>query len=321
MLAPKQGLVLLQIDVQSDPIQIGRYTQLRSPSLEFPHGIEFLSEDLLVVANREAAITFYRLPSVEDWQDVTQIEAIAEFTSPWFGPKGASRLSDGRGVRCGPGSIRRHRDHLYICANYTNTVSKHPFAVRGGGIEIGSGELVVETGLELIDGISISRDGQWIAVSDSAHGRVAIFRGDNHSEACELRDKDLGYPHGLCFDPTHKRLYVSDAGERLLHVFESVDGTWERSMDRSAFSLPSIGDEAFYKTKHSVPEEFRPLVGGIKGLDLDPSGRFLIGTCLNQIMAVFETVPAAQATHGKALEAKITVDDEPILRQACRVSV
>ena len=302
MLAPKQGLVLMQIDVEADPIRIGRYTELRSPSLEFPHGVDFLSEDLIVVANRDAAVTFYRLPSAEHWQDITEIEAIAEFTSPWFGPKRASRLSEGREVRCGPGSIRKHGDHLYICANYTNTVSKHPIAVRDDMIEIGDGELVVETGLELIDGISVSRDGHWIAVSDSGHGRVAIYRGDDYSEACELRDENLVYPHGLCFDPSHRRLYVSDAGERLLHVFESVDGTWERSMSHSSFSLPSIGDEAFYKTKHSVAEKFRPLVGGIKGLDLDPSGRFLFGTCLNQTLAVFETVPAVHTSQKKVLE-------------------
>jgi hypothetical protein len=293
VLAPKQGLILLEINVESHVIRIGRHTELRSPSLEFPHGIEFLSEDLLVVANREAAVTFYRLPNADSWKDVTEIQAVLEFKSPWFGPKGASRLSEGRQVRCGPGSVRKHGDHLYICANNTNTVTKHLIVLRDGKIEIGDGELVAKTGLELIDGIAISRDGNRIAVTDSSHGRVVIYRGDDHSESCELSDSRLGYPHGICFNPSGRLLYVSDAGERLLHVFESVDGKWERSMDHSSFSLQSIDDDAFYKTKHSVGEPFRPLVGGIKGLELDPSGRFLVGTCLNQTLAFFETSPSA----------------------------
>ena len=50
-----------------------------------------------------------------------------------------------------------------------------------------------------------------------------------------------------------------------------------------------ISEEAFTKTKLSVPEEFRPLVGGLKGLDIDPSGRFLVGTCLNQPLIFFDT--------------------------------
>ena len=43
---------LLAVDTCSRPVQIGQYAELHSTSLSSPHGIDFLSEDVVVVANR-----------------------------------------------------------------------------------------------------------------------------------------------------------------------------------------------------------------------------------------------------------------------------
>jgi hypothetical protein len=138
-------------------------------------------------------------------------------------------------------------------------------------------------------------------LADAGNNRVVLCRGDGSAETFALRDPRLGSPHGLCFDPTGRFLYVSDAGGPLLHVFESRDGHWDTFMESSSFNVTGIGEEAFRKTKLAVPEEFRSLVGGLKGLDIDPSGHFVIGTCLNQILVFFDTsanfVQCALASH------------------------
>jgi DNA-binding beta-propeller fold protein YncE len=101
-----------------------------------------------------------------------------------------------------------------------------------------------------------------------------------------LRDDDLRHPHGLCFDPVGGSLYVADAGESHVHVFMS-GGDWQ-SANGSTFKLPAVDVDAFRKTREAVPEELRALEGGIKGIDIDPSGRVLATTCRHQTLRFFE---------------------------------
>jgi hypothetical protein len=299
--AVQNAIHLMEIAPHETPVRVIRQTELRSPDFAFPHGVEFLSEDVIVVANREAWVTFFRLPASGTWQALMQIEAIHELGCSWFGPKKATRIIEtGRKVRCGPGSVRRHGDHLFICANNANTVTKHAFTMRAGEITTGEASLLLQTGLNILDGITISRDGRWIALADAGNNRVVVCHADTGAEASVIRDPRLHSPHGLCFDPTGRILYVSDAGEPLLHVFASPNGHWNTSMGSSAFSLAGIGDEPFWKTKLSVPEEFRSLVGGLKGLDLHPSGHLLVGSCLNQPSAFFDAaLGAADDRHAR----------------------
>ena len=291
--AVQNAIHLVEIAPDETPVRVIRQTELRSPGLAFPHGVEFLAEDVIVVANREAWVTFFRLPAAETWQDQMTIEAIHEMGCPWFGPKGGTRVIEtGRTVRCGPGSVRRHGEHLFICANHTNTLTRHGYTLRDGEIATGEATLLARGGLHILDGLAISTDGQWIALADAGNNRVVVCHAGTGAEAAVLTDPRLHSPHGLCFDPTGRKLYVSDAGEQLVHVFERPDGRWDAAMDRSAFCLPGIGDEPFWKTKLSVPEELRGLVGGLKGLDMHPGGRLLVGSCLNQPLAFFEAAVA-----------------------------
>jgi DNA-binding beta-propeller fold protein YncE len=145
-------------------------------------------------------------------------------------------------------------------------------------------------------------------LADAGNNRVVILPSNGGAFTCVMRDPLLHSPHGLCFDPSGRALYVSDAGEPLVHVFESPDGRWNTDTERSAFRQRGISEEAFTKTKLSVPEEFRPLVGGLKGLDIDPSGRFLVGTCLNQPLSFFDTLKGTAESAGA--ESLLTVGNK-----------
>jgi hypothetical protein len=69
-----------------------------------PHGIDFLSDDTIVVANRSGWGTFYRLPAA--WGDRMTLDPDHEMDSVWFGRKGTTRDIHGRAVVCGPGAVR-----------------------------------------------------------------------------------------------------------------------------------------------------------------------------------------------------------------------
>lgn len=288
VVATSGNIYLFAVDTSSRPIQVTKHAILHSANLASPHGIDFVSEDVVVVANRSGWITFYRIPDVKIWQDNMNIEPIHEMGSEWFGSKGSTRKSNGRMVNCGPGSIRVRDRQLFVCCNNRSSVTAHPFTLRKEKIETGEGTIVAQKELEIPDGLSLSRDGKWIAVGDHEYRRITIYRSADQLPLCELRDPELSHPHGICFDPTGQALYVADAGERGMHVFVSAD-EWATSMNRSSFTIPAVEQEAFRKTKDSVAEKYRALEGGIKGVDVDSTGRILATTCQNQMLRFFES--------------------------------
>ncbi len=291
------GIVLLfAVDAATRPIRIGPCTQLHSASLASPHGIDFLSEDVIVVANRAGWLTFYRIPSIDAWRDRTNVEPLHEMDSAWFGRKGATRHLEGRNVLCGPGSVRVRGSELFVSCNNMNTVTVHPYCLRSGAIEVGAGALVAQSGLEIPDGIALSPDGRWLAVSNHNDHGIEVTCLDDGTRSGSLRDADLRYPHGLCFDPSGRVLYVADAGERHLHSFVSRSGAWDHSSPSSTFKLHAVDVEAFRKTKDAAGEErFRKLEGGIKGVDVDRTGRVVVTTCRHQTLRFFERSTAEVA--------------------------
>jgi sugar lactone lactonase YvrE len=181
---------------------------------------------------------------------------------------------------------------LFICCNNRSTLTVHPYRLRHGKIETGEGTIVAQDWLEIPDGVAVSRDGCWIAVSDHEHHRILIYRDADKTLSCQLRDDDLRHSHGLCFHPTGRSIYVADAGEREVHVYVSANG-WNQSAINSAFKLAAVDPAAFHNTRNSTIERHRPLEGGIKGIDVDPSGHIIAATCHHQVLRFFEIEPVS----------------------------
>ena len=153
VVATSGSMCLFAVDASSRPVRITRYVELSSTSLASPHGVDFLSEDVIAVANRAAWVTFYRVPNVDAWQNRINLEPIHEMDSVWFGRKGSTRTLEGRDVLCGPGSVRVHGKQLFVSCNYLNTVTAHPYRIQQGKIETGDGAIVAQSGLEIPDGV------------------------------------------------------------------------------------------------------------------------------------------------------------------------
>jgi WD40 repeat protein len=227
------SILLFKLDLLARPIEITNYTQFKSDSLASPHGVDFLDDRTIVVANRLGGLTFYRVPAIDRWTADMEFDLLQRWESAHFGAAGQMRLLRTRSVMCGPGSIRVFGNRLFVCCNNTSTVSVHRFTVENRAVAVHSDEVLAQEGLEIPDGVAVSRDGRWAAISDHDHHRVVVHDLDTGDQSCVLRDAGLNFPHGLCFD------------------FE----------------------------------------GGIKGLDIDPSGRVLATTCQNQVLLFFDIAP------------------------------
>jgi hypothetical protein len=293
-------LLLYSVDLEARPIQVKAEAEFRSPSLIITHGVEFLSEDVLVVANRNANLVFFKIPPQSEWQEVTVIESIHEVLSPLFGRSGVTRKLRERDLFCGPGSVRLLDGILFVTCNYMNTVSTFSVTLNEKGLSVQEGVVVAHEGLSVVDGVAISKDGSLMALSDHDHHRVAIYRRSGYNKnatveeklqlrfepACSLLDIDMHFPHGLRFDDEGQVVYAVDAGGRYIQVFATEDN-WQTDIHGSTVKTFGIDLDAFNKSQQAVPEEHRLLEGGGKGLDIDPSGRILVVTCRNQSLRFF----------------------------------
>lgn len=301
MVATNGCLLLFAVDVEARPIRVMPEVEFRSPSLLISHGVEFLSEDVVVVANRNGKLVFFKIPASYEWQDGYEIEPMLEVLSPLFGQTGTTRKLRERDLFCGPGSVRLWNGILYVTCNYMNTVSTFDCHFDEGGLHVTEREVVAHEGLSVVDGIAISLDGSLMALSDHDHHRVAVYRRIEDTRkantgetmrgkfelACSLTDFDMHFPHGLRFDNKGEVLFAVDAGGRFIHIFETANN-WQTDMRHCTLKTFGVDLHAFDKSQQAVSDEHRSLEGGGKGLDIDPSGRVLVVTCRNQSLRFFE---------------------------------
>jgi hypothetical protein len=174
-----------------------------------------------------------------------------------------------------PGSVAvRHlgdgRHEALVCNNWGHTVTRHAIASDG---ELSHGEVVARRFLDVPDGVAISRDGRWVAVSNHNTHSVLVYADSTLGEDAEPDGVLRGvlYPHGLRFAGGDRQLLVADAGAPYVHVFTAADGDWQRASYPVA-SVRVMSDEVFARGRHN------PTEGGPKGIDIDPRTGVLIAT-------------------------------------------
>lgn len=264
-------------------IAIARVEELSSASLREPHGLDFLDEETLAVANRAGGVGVFRLPARGSGGELTPLGDGAT------GPSASD----------GPGSVaaRVHEDgrrEVLVCNNWANTITRH--TVAGDGTLV-AGDVVAQKWLAVPDGVAISRDGEWLAVSNHSAHCVFVYARPTLGPEAEpvgvLRGVD--YPHGLRFDDDDRLLLVADAGAPRVHLFVPTDEGWEGV--RYPVASVEVLDERLFDLAQTSPEE-----GGPKGIDVFPKARVLVVTSESVPLAFFdlERVPDSPA-NGAAL--------------------
>jgi hypothetical protein len=259
-------------------VAVTRLEQLASPSLSKPHGLDFLDEETLVVGNRTGGVAVLRLPAAGSTDGVARMEQL--------GPD--AQGSDG------PGSVLvdSHdpaRRWVLVCNNWTSVVTRH--AVGPGGT-LGPAEIVARKGLDLPDGLALSRDGRRLATSNHIPHSVLVHpypsAGDDSDPVAVLRG--VSYPHGMRFGADDRYLLVADAGRPYVHVFSSPSDGW-RGAGYSQATIRVMDDETFSRGHHNSAE------GGPKGIDIHPQASVLAVTaeCLPLAFFDLETALARAA--------------------------
>lgn len=286
---------------RGDGMQVGAVVTLGAPGLGLPHGIEFVSDDVIVVADREAGLLFFTLvpgaggvlPAALDPLPVTG-QDLPEFEMA--GSVAAVGAATPAGVT------------LAVCDGPRHRVAMLSARLTGDEVVVQSLPALRCTWLGHPDGVAASADGEWIAVSAHWTQVIAMLRrGERgYTPAGVLRGP--AFPHGVRFAAGGHHVVVADGGTPYVFVFAS-DGTWDGT--RYPAGRLRVTDDACFVRGATSPQE-----GGPKGVELTPDGRLLLVTSEQQPLAAFsiDAVHAAPApdpwdVDRRVLEASSTLMD------------
>jgi len=279
----RNRLFVFDIDIASSlgatTVALTGGVELSSPALRWPHGVDFIDDDTLIVTNRRRGVALFTLPS--GGRDVRSHEVLP--IARW--PADRTTLLDA------PGSVavthlEKGACEVLICNNDGHTVTRHRLD-RDAGYAIRHSEILLQKYLDIPDGVSVSPDRGWIAVSNHTTHNVLLYESSPALNADAEPDgilRRVSYPHGLRFSADGRHLFVADAGAPYLHIYAQDSDQWRGV--RHPVATVRIMDDAVYDRGRENPEE-----GGPKGLDIDAGSNVLVVTSEFQPLAFFD-VPA-----------------------------
>jgi hypothetical protein len=266
----RNRVTLFDVDVAgvdgSMRVDLTNCVDLSSPALHGPHGLDFIDDETLIVANREGDVAIFKLPACRIDTPSCELQPI----SLW--PAGRT------GLLKNPGSIavsNLDRDHceILICCNSSNILTRHVLD-SGSRYDTRSDEVLVRKWLDVPDGVSVSPDRRWIAVSNHNTHTVLLYNStpslNEHSDPDGML-RGVCYPHGLRFSSDGDCIFVADAGAPYVHVFSRDDTEW-RGVRYPVAKIKVMNESLFANGPYSS-EELGP-----KGLDIDFSSGVMVIT-------------------------------------------
>ncbi|MFO7628134.1 MAG: hypothetical protein R6W06_01185, partial [Prochlorococcaceae cyanobacterium] len=172
---------------------------------------------------------------------------------------------------------------VFICNNYKHYVSQH-ILDESDTYRPKSSSMLLRQDLQVPDGITLSPDGCWIAVSNHDRSLIHIYKSTADLNRLTQPVTTLGglrFPHGIRFTANSKALIAADAGSPYLHVYAACGGDWAGSLQ--PVESYQIMDDATFLRGQVNPEE-----GGPKGIDIEPRANVLVASCEEQPLAFFD---------------------------------
>lgn len=255
-------------------VAISRIEEFSSPTFHSPHGVDFVDDEHLMVANRYGRVDAVRVPRRPTSSSSSEPVPLTPMDLDSFDVlkrPGAIRI-----VRSATG-----RTEALVCDNKRSVVTKH--ALLLAPLRVASSQLLLRRLLDFPDGIAVSRDEEWIAIANhDAHVVLVYHWSASLAEGSEPDAVLRGtiYPHGLQFTPDGRRLIVADSGRPYVNIYERHGDSWS-GVGYPDACLQVMSDEIYALGRD---HESR----GPKGVAIDDSGRVLTVTFERCPMAFFD---------------------------------
>ncbi len=147
----KNKLVVFDVGITASAagkrVTLTDFIEITSSSLHRPHGLFFIDEETLVVANRGKAAPILRLPPSGAAEKQFALSALQTIRNDEF-----HRLKSPGSV-----SVSRIDENVYevlICNNYAHYVTRHTLKEERGHLAFKDHEILLSKGLSIPDGVA-----------------------------------------------------------------------------------------------------------------------------------------------------------------------
>ncbi len=265
----------------SKSISLTGVAEISSAYLKSPHGLDFIDDEKILVVNREGQACIFELPK----------DAMGRYELAPVAVIGADDIST-------PGSVAVIRKEqgfceALICNNYVNSVTRHQLDFAAG-YSTKKSEVLLKKCLDVPDGICVSREMQWIAVSNHDSHTVLLYENNPTLNGSSLPDgilRSTYYPHGVRFTSDGRFILVADAGSPYVNIYEK-DLDW-RGVRNPLLSFRVLSHEDYLRGRHT-PED-----GGAKGIDINNAMNIVVTTCECQPLAFFDLTAILEGACGE----------------------
>ena len=272
--------VSIAMSQNSKSITLTGAAEISSAYLKQPHGVDFIDDEKIVVANRLGEACIFELPPGATGS--CALEPLAVIRSGDISTPGSVAV-----IRNGPGSCE-----ALICNNYVHSVTRHRLDL--GAARSTDNEVLLSKWLDIPDSICVSEDTQWIAVSN--HNRHAVFLYENNPSlnASSRPDGILRshYPHGVRFTSDGQFIFGASSSTPYVNIYERGDAAW-RGVRSPLMSFRVLDNKDFLRG-----QDGRRGDGGAKGIDINNATNVLVATCEVQPLAFFDLATILEGAIG-----------------------
>lgn len=280
----KNRIAIFEVSISvregSTSVALTAGTVISSAFLKGPHGLDFIDEARLLVANRDGRACIFEVhPGLAGNHELAPIAIMGDDIRT---PGSVAVVRKERGV-C----------EVLICNNYAHRVTRH-LVDASAGCSINGREVLLKKWLHVPDGVCVSSGRQWIAVSNHTTRTVLLYEnnsslnGSSDPQGVLRRTK---YPHGLRFTSDDRHILVAGGGSPFLNIYSRGNATW-RGVRDPLLSVRVLTEEAYLRGRHN------PMEGGPKGIDIHGPTNTLVTTCESQPLAFFDLTTILGAAPG-----------------------
>ena len=276
----KDKILILDINVvpSHNGISVGLtdFVEITSPSLHRPHGLAFIDDETLIVANRRGEAPIFKIPPSGEGKKKFNIRALLI-----IGCNDEHKLETpgSVSVRC----LEHNRFEILICNNYVNYVTRH-ILEKKEHLKLISNEIFLSDELRVPDGVAVNNNNRWIAISNHDRHCVSLYQNKPQLNPQSKQDgilRNINYPHGVRFTSDDNYVIVADAGSPYVIIYAKTGDSWEGT--RKPRATLRVMDEDTYLRGKNMPQN-----GGPKGIDIDRDMNVLVTTCEEKVLQFFD---------------------------------
>jgi len=249
--------------------------EINSSSITLPHGIAWINNETIIVANRVSNAVIIKLPNGKYYAQPKELDALQTLRHIKEELPHSTDCIDvsplGKGLY-----------EIFICSNSGHYVS-HYIVDENDNFAIKAGALLLKRDIDIPDGITLSKDSNWLAISNHGTHKAFVYKNLQALDFETLPNAVLhgtNYPHGITFSDNQQFIFLADAGAPFVYLYHSNNGDWNG--DYHPCAQIRIMDDETFKIGHTNKQE-----GGTKGISLTHDSSLIAITCSTRPLAFF----------------------------------